>query len=882
MMAVLLQEELCQEHVWEQLLRLVHPCQEVQDTCRGTKSLNIFLEALEGVESVIPKDKFLAITSAVFYQLSDDTKEHSEADRAELTHCILLQARICPEETVLFLQSQLGADREAGCVAALGLLGALARSDEPMMTEKLPQVVEAAQCLCSDPRIQVRRAILHFIKDVLSANARSCSAWDVVGHIFSEFSRTTGRRAAGDLSAQEAQEEGALQELCMDILESLDVSVSGMTKLLWPRLLLYVVPAQYTGMLIPVSRCVQALAERGDLMVREVEELDPHFLSSMFQGPLLTPQTLLARLLVVAGSPFAGSELQAAALLLMQNLHSRIHRAVGAMWAAEIPLLLQCLQGKDESFPDSAGWEQRLLKFLRASLNTMEDEAWTKGLSCKLSQWLSSSPSNSGEKSFLYKALGTVLGACKEVLHIQEKLLQHLEEANAEEPSEAQGMISLLSHAAESNFHTVLDTLTMFASRLCKGQNGRIPRRKKMELDSRRAHATRSALILAHGSLALRASKEQLLARLEGDIVGNILLLYSCSCRDLQNTLALLQSITDFSSAFQAVGDSACFNPSLKGKLLEILTDLLKKYYLGTPVSPVPLKVILALEQLSKLKPSLGSKDMCDMLILCCKNIVTHPSAEMMLKIRKSQQAAQYLQLLQTSLKALGRLMVVLLETETTRGFFQNIVHRSMTSDNMWERKRALQICSQLLAACEERGRGDACKHFGSLVGLLVPLMCDPMPTSRQLAVTCLSSLLRIQAKATNRVIQTGDIGSLCEGLNDCSTVCQLQTSSKIARIVCRSFSLEHTIDFMMAIKDTFRKAKGMRVRAAGRWMITFLQMYGKDICRDLDLSPIIYILRSCISSMKHSTFMPFLCQAVAILTRCNADVTIDSFFHQL
>lgn len=40
-----------------------------------------------------------------------------------------------------------------------------------------------------------------------------------------------------------------------------------------------------------------------------------------------------------------------------------------------------------------------------------------------------------------------------------------------------------------------------------------------------------------------------------------------------------------------------------------------------------------------------------------------------------------------------------------------------------------------------------------------------------------------LPAKATNRVIQTGDIGSLCEGLNDCSTVCQLQTSSKIARV---------------------------------------------------------------------------------------------------
>ncbi|XP_031466425.1 uncharacterized protein LOC116240232 [Phasianus colchicus] len=280
--------------------------------------------------------------------------------------------------------------------------------------------------------------------------------------------------------------------------------------------------------------------------------------------------------------------------------------------------------------------------------------------------------------SFLYKALGTVLGACKGILHVQEKLLQHLEEANAEDPCEAQGMVSLLSHVAESNFQAVLAMLTTFASRLCKGRNARISRRKKMELDSTRAQATRSALVLAHGSLALRASKEQLLAHLEGDIVGNILMLYSCSCRDLQNNLALVQSITDFSSAFQAVvGDSACFNPFLKGKLLEILMDLLKKYYSGIPVSPVPLKVVLALEQLSKLKPCFESKDMREMLVLCCKNIVTHPSAEMMLKIRKSQHAAQYLQLQQTSLKALGQLMVVLLETEPTGSFFHNIVHVS-------------------------------------------------------------------------------------------------------------------------------------------------------------------------------------------------------------
>ncbi|OXB56516.1 hypothetical protein ASZ78_009193, partial [Callipepla squamata] len=674
MMVVLLEEEMHREHIWEQLLWLAHQYQEVQDTSGVTKSLIIFLEALKGVQTGIPKDKFLAITRAVFHQLSDDTEQHSEAESAELTHCILLQAQICPEEVVLFLQSQLGNEGEARCVAALGLLGALARSDESMMTERLPQTVEAVQRLCRDPSTQ-------------------CSP-------------NTVAQVAGDLSAQEAQEEGALQELCMDVLGSLDVSVRGMTKLLWPQLMLYVVPAQYTGMLIPVSRCIQALAEGEGMAEHAIEELDPHFLKSLFQGPLLTPQTLLVRLLVVAGSPFAGSELQAAALLLMQNLHSKIHEAVGSMWAAEIPLLLQCLQGKDERFLDSAEWEHLLLKFLRASLETIKDEAWTKHLSCELNRWwLDSSPGSCGEKSFLYKALGTTLGACKEVLHVQEQLLRHLEGANTEVPSEVQEMISLLSHAAEGNFHLVLDTLTTFASRLCKGQNARISRHKRMELDSTRAHATCSALILAYGSLALRASKEQILTHLEMDIMGNILLLYSCSCQNLQNKLALVQSITNVSSAFQAVGDSSCFNTSLKDTLLEILMDMLKEYSSGIPVSPVPLKVVLALEQLSKLKPSLRSEDMRKLLTLCWSNIVMQPSAEMMPKIKKSQRAAPYLQLLQTSVKALGRFLAVLIETEPTSGFFYNILYvlkHSVITDDMWERKRALQVFFQLLAACEK------------------------------------------------------------------------------------------------------------------------------------------------------------------------------------
>ena len=50
-------------------------------------------------------------------------------------------------------------------------------------------------------------------------------------------------------------------------------------------------------------------------------------------------------------------------------------------------------------------------------------------------------------------------------------------------------------------------------------------------------------------------------------------------------------------------------------------------------------------------------------------------------------------------------------------------------------------------------------------------------------------------------------------------------------QIVCRNFPVERTVDFMMATKETIRKATGVRVRAAGKWVTTFLQMHGKDIC---------------------------------------------------
>ncbi|XP_040977780.1 maestro heat-like repeat-containing protein family member 2A [Aquila chrysaetos chrysaetos] len=138
-------------------------------------------------------------------------------------------------------------------------------------------------------------------------------------------------------------------------------------------------------------------------------------------------------------------------------------------WATEIPLLLQYLEGRTESSLASAEWERRVLKFLRASLEPVEDKAWTVGLSQELSQRLGSSAAGSWEKLFLYKALGTVLAACQDLRHVQGQVLRFLQETNPVELSEAKGMISVVSHAAESHFYLLLGTLTMFSAAFTRG-----------------------------------------------------------------------------------------------------------------------------------------------------------------------------------------------------------------------------------------------------------------------------------------------------------------------------------------------------------------------------------------------------------------------------
>ncbi|XP_064366871.1 maestro heat-like repeat-containing protein family member 2B [Dromaius novaehollandiae] len=530
MMGLLVREEEHREHVWEQLPWLLGQYQQVQDTFRVTKALSYFLEILGEVQIPIPQDEVQAIGTAVHRQLSDGSKQHSGEQRSELSSCVLLLARVCPEDTVAFLRSQLGSGSEATHVVSLDLLRALVRPTAAERGQSLPLLMQAVRCALGDSSRKVARAVLRFTKELLGCSVQSCSAWDLVAHVFATFSQASGRLAQRKLSQAEAQEAADLQALCLDILRSLDVSVWGMTKLLWPRLLQYVVPAQYAGTLVPLCRCLRELAESRGRAGGEDGEEEPDVVASRERAKLPRPQALLARLLVVAAAPHAGCSV--AALRLLQALSTEIHSAVGMVWAMKIPFLLQCLEGQSESCLDSAEWEQLLLKFLRTSLETIESQAWTMGLSVELSQQTGSYPWLSREQAFLYKAVGVSLAACQHVPYVRREMKKHLSRTNYLEASEREAMISVLAGSAESHFHLALEVVQEFgASMEERPVSGAFKRLKEYHQGKRAGR--HMALVLAYGQIALCAPPEQLLARVESDVVGRILQHYRASCQVL-------------------------------------------------------------------------------------------------------------------------------------------------------------------------------------------------------------------------------------------------------------------------------------------------------------------------------------------------------------
>ncbi|CAM2109680.1 unnamed protein product [Caretta caretta] len=202
-------------------------------------------------------------------------------------------------------------------------------------------------------------------------------------------------------------------------------------------------------------------------------------------------------------------------------------------------------------------------------------------------------------QSFLYKAVGTSLTACQDLVHVKSQIHTFLKTTDYMEAPERQGVISILALCAESHLDLTLKAFQEFGAAMSKVKiSGFISRLKDYHHGTR--GKTRRTLMLTYSNVAVHALEEQLLSRVEADITGNVLHHYRTSCQDMHLKLTLIQNVTEISCAILETRDSQEFEFSYK---LELLGYMLEP--LDSLASPVRYKAILAIGHLSKLKPSL-------------------------------------------------------------------------------------------------------------------------------------------------------------------------------------------------------------------------------------------------------------------------------------
>nr|XP_021138136.1 uncharacterized protein LOC110356052 [Columba livia] len=161
-----------------------------------------------------------------------------------------------------------------------------------------------------------------------------------------------------------------------------------------------------------------------------------------------------------------------------------------------------------------------------------------------------------------------------------------------------------------------------------------------------------------YSGIALHAPREQLLARVDREIMGTILRLSRVTQRETQLKLVLVQSVAEVSSAIQAVGDAGSFELSSKQEVTQPLLDWIKE----EPADS------------GKLRPALSREENRSLRAVCCGANPSSPSQEGM-KRGRTVRAALNMQLLhRRSAEGLGRLLETLLAAEEPSAGFGDVL----------------------------------------------------------------------------------------------------------------------------------------------------------------------------------------------------------------
>uniref|UniRef100_A0A8K9XYZ4 Maestro heat-like repeat family member 1 n=1 Tax=Oncorhynchus mykiss TaxID=8022 RepID=A0A8K9XYZ4_ONCMY len=519
----------------------------------------------------------------------------------------------------------------------------------------------------------------------------------------------------------------ALRSMCDNTLHLFTTTVGRLTDVLWPMLLYYLTPGQYSNATAPLCKSLTLLG------TKKRASQEPNFNIDFNEH---------GRCLLGEGAPFTSRGHGAPSLSLLNVISPNIHPNAETLWEKEIPALLSYLEGKGPQLNDPG---QNLSKIM-SSTNYQGFWSWPHG----------------SFQSFLYRCIGVTLQQCSNKEVVQKQLQEMLISARHNDAIERAGVAMGIGLCASSHLDATLAKLDDFGkSDAFKKASGIFSLLKdKNDLD---VEKMKSTLILCYGYVALHAPEDQILSRIDSDILRSISKHFNT--KDLTMKLSLIQSVGLIARAISTVVRNQGYMFVRKQELMGVMMV-----------------------------------SVCHVYVLCC--VVVRTVFYLLLFPQE---------LYKDTFNALQELLRNILARDLSPDGLQSVfkhIEEWLSSGQGHERERAMNTTAHILEFYFNNLHVKNMVTFhnlGSLLGRLAPRCTDPNPLVRRAAIDCIYTLLYIQLRYEGFSLDYKDdsverLITLRESMDNPDHSVLYKTCSELAKIISKRLPQQqlNTLIFML------------------------------------------------------------------------------------
>ncbi|XP_041843751.1 maestro heat-like repeat-containing protein family member 1 isoform X2 [Melanotaenia boesemani] len=684
------------------------------------------------------------VSAPVDYSDPPTVKNHNEVLR-----CFSSLANLFPDRLVMYVLQKLENSNERSRMGSLAVLRHLINSSTSTMEAKKLLILASIRQPMADHSNKVKKRVIQVISAMAHHGYLELEGGELLVRFIVQNCalHDTYQRGQRPTDPEEVTNE-ALRTMCDNTLHLLTTTVGRLADVLWPKLLYYLTPSQYSNATTPLCKSLIVLGNK------KKHNQDPSFRIDFTQEVNLpSPQTLMIRLLVNAAFPFSNRGHGAPSLSLLQILSVNIHPNTESLWDKEIPPLLSVLEESTDESLNKRQWDENLLKLLSKTLTTIDDDKWVCQLATEATTYLSTYNNALEEKSFLYRCIGVTLQQCFNKEVVKKQLQEILRAAQHHDAVEREGVAMGIGLCANSHLEGTLAKLDEFGKSDAFKKSPSIFNLLK-ERNDVEVEKVKSTLILCYGQVALNAPPEKILSRIDQDILRSISKHFNT--KDLTMKLSLIQSVGFIAKAVSECVKKQGYIFSRKQELIAVMLDFIKAEPADSLRTPVRHLVMTTCANLMPLDPALGENESFDLLKVCVNGVFSLPPETHTPEKTKEDEILDPKQrktLYKDTLAALQELLKSILDRDTSPDGLQSVfkhIESWLSSGLDHERERAVTATAHILAHYLDNLNVKNMVSFhnlGALLGRLSPRCSDPHPAVRTAAVDCIYTLLCIQLR---------------------------------------------------------------------------------------------------------------------------------------